>query len=420
MITSIKNGHLKRKIVGLGVLLGLLTLTSMSHADDVQIYLVPPPEPIPPNVLFILDESGSMAWSSLTSGKNRNEALKDAMTAVIDDEDLSNVNAAIMGYTSGTNRIRVMHDFLSMDTNANRTSLKNAVNTLATISGTPTVNALGLGIEWFKSDGGWTHIGQSYTSPLNDDKKYCQKNSIVLLTDGQPNTNDYWDGQNQYPVNTLPAPNTPTLACASDTISRTDDGQCAREMAKWVYDKDLRPTSNWPTVQNVTTHTVSMITDTTAQNFMRSIACLGHGLTVSSTECNGLAGTDANGNAITGVEKDASIGYYLAGGENALADALKSAVQDTQSSVDYNFNTPTIPLNPDNAAISAGYIYVPVFVPHKKNAWKGNLKKYKIGLDNSGQIKSEMLIMRLRLMLFSSLKVLHKVSGVEPLMEIIH
>ncbi len=404
MITSIKNKLIQSRVIGLSLMLGLLTLTSMAQADDVQIYLVPAPDPIPPNVLFILDESGSMSSNSSSTGcsnpsftdqtsctgngfswgvKSRNLALKHAMRAVIDDSDLSNVNAAIMGYTSGTNRIRVMSDFTTMDTAANRTALKTAVNGLQTLSGTPTVDALGLGIEWFKSTGGWTHISQTYTSPLNDDQKYCQKNSIVLLTDGQPNSNGTWDGRNQYPVSSTPAPNMPQLACASDSTSRTGNGQCAREMSQWVYDKDLR---NWNGIQNVTTFTVSMITSSTAQTFMRSIACTGHGRLVSDPMCNGTPGM-VDGETYTGPEKDAEIGYYLAGGEKALADALKSAVQETQSSVEYSFNTPSIPLNPDNAAISAGYIYVPFFAPNVMDAWKGNLKKYKIGIDNDGNIE---------------------------------
>ncbi len=414
MITSIKNKHTQSRIVGVSLLLGLLAFTSIAQADDVQIYLVPPPDPIPPNVLFILDESGSMSSNSSSTGcsnpsftdqtsctangfswgvKTRNVALKHAMRAVIDDSDLSNVNAAIMGYTSGADKIRVMSDFMSMDTPANRTALKTAVNGLQTLSGTPTVDALGLGIEWFKSTGGWTHISQTYISPLNDDQKYCQKNSIVLLTDGQPNTNGTWDGLDQYPVNSTPAPNTPQLTCASDSASRNGNGQCAREMAKWVYDKDLR---NWNGIQNVTTFTVSMITSSTAQTFMRSIACKGHGhnyyvdptadpLVVNGI-CNGTQGV-VDGETLTGAEKDAKIGYYLAGGEKALVDALKSAVQETQSSVEYSFNTPSIPLNPDNAAISAGYIYVPFFAPNVMDAWKGNLKKYKIGMDNDGNIE---------------------------------
>ena len=31
------------------------------QADDIEIYLTTPPEPVAPNVLFVLDESGSMS-----------------------------------------------------------------------------------------------------------------------------------------------------------------------------------------------------------------------------------------------------------------------------------------------------------------------------------------------------------------------
>ncbi len=366
------------KKVGVCALFTLIFMAPITFADDVEVYLVPPPEPIPPNVLFILDESGSMSSASLTAGKNRNQALKDAMAAVIDDPDLNNVNTAIMGYTtisgsssSSTNmRMRIMHDFLSMDTVANQTALKAAVNTLQMDNYTPTVNSLIFGLNWFKSttdvtgyydddDDDFNNIIGS--PPLNDSKQYCQKNSIVLLTDGEPNANS----RTVNPFN--------GLTCASDTGSE----RCGTDVARWAFDTDLRPDDSvWPTNQNVTTHSVIMINNGTAQNFMRSIACAGHGKDLSDPWCNGSDGT-IDGETYTQAEKDRKIGYYLAGGEDELVDALKSVVQDTQSAVDYSFNTPQIPLNTDNAAVSGDYIYVPILAPDMTDAWKGNLKKYK-------------------------------------------
>ncbi|MCG7904865.1 MAG: hypothetical protein JAY60_20885, partial [Candidatus Thiodiazotropha weberae] len=43
----------------------ILSLSAqMSVADDIEIYLQEPPDPVPPNVLFVLDESGSMSSGS--------------------------------------------------------------------------------------------------------------------------------------------------------------------------------------------------------------------------------------------------------------------------------------------------------------------------------------------------------------------
>ena len=71
------------------------------YAADIDFYLQPPPDPISPNVLFILDESGSM---SNRDGQptSRMAQLREAMTTLLDDPAMANVRAGIMGYT--TNR----------------------------------------------------------------------------------------------------------------------------------------------------------------------------------------------------------------------------------------------------------------------------------------------------------------------------
>ena len=66
------------------------------QADDVEIYLTPPPNPVSPNVLFILDESGSM------STNNRIGNLRSAMTQILEDTDNDNINAGILAYTTNT------------------------------------------------------------------------------------------------------------------------------------------------------------------------------------------------------------------------------------------------------------------------------------------------------------------------------
>ncbi|MEW8385368.1 MAG: hypothetical protein AB2704_26205, partial [Candidatus Thiodiazotropha taylori] len=68
----------------------------MSVADDIEIYLQEPPDPVPPNVLFVLDESGSMSSGS----PSRRNQLVTAMTAVVNNPDLANTNAALLGYTT--------------------------------------------------------------------------------------------------------------------------------------------------------------------------------------------------------------------------------------------------------------------------------------------------------------------------------
>ncbi len=84
------------------ILLGLLLAVFISPpiwADDMEIYVTPGTESVNPNVLFILDESGSM---SNYDGQptNRMDQLKEAMTTILSDPDLDGVNVAIQGFTT--------------------------------------------------------------------------------------------------------------------------------------------------------------------------------------------------------------------------------------------------------------------------------------------------------------------------------
>ncbi|MEW8560957.1 MAG: hypothetical protein AB2541_02595, partial [Candidatus Thiodiazotropha sp.] len=58
---SIMYRPVKQLVISLGTTLAVSLMSTLASADDVEIYLQEPPEPVPPNVLFVLDESGSMS-----------------------------------------------------------------------------------------------------------------------------------------------------------------------------------------------------------------------------------------------------------------------------------------------------------------------------------------------------------------------
>ncbi len=356
---KILNMHNKKTInlAVAGAIFSLLMLAPTVQADDVEVYLKPPPEPLPPNILFILDESGSMDWNFGSTGKKRVDVLKAAMHAVIYDPKLNNVNAAIMGYRSNAAHVRVIHDFVTMDTSAHRDSLQSGIDGLITSGGTPSVYALERGVQWM--DSGWS----GKDSPL-DETDYCAANSIVFLTDGSPNSNN----MTSYKGTT----------CDNNSYAYGSGGRCAQEIADYAENKDFRTT--WAGEQNVVTHTVSMLpaSYTDEQNFLRSVAREGHGFT---WDCNGLTPEQK-----TLCLDDASTGFYQSDDAASLADALKSIVESTLTSVKYSFNTPVIPVNPSDAASSGDWVYIPMLVPDVKAAWKGNLKKYKLGRTASGAV----------------------------------
>ncbi|MCP4996583.1 MAG: VWA domain-containing protein, partial [Gammaproteobacteria bacterium] len=336
---TFRNCH--KSTLSLGMVMGLAVGASAVQADDIEIYLQEPPDPVPPNVLFILDESGSMSSGS----PSRMTRLKEAMATILGDTDMDNVIAGIMGYTTNTGNngpldLRVHSDFLEVKDN--RSTMITSVNSLSTRSYTPTVKALEAAVDWFKDD--FTDsLGTTPDSPIAGTAadNWCKPNHMVILTDGQPNSNSTAGyGLDEYPDGT---------DCARDATSRWDNGRCAREIAQWAYETDLKTDEGWKEQQNIVTHSIGFdTTDGDLRAFMQSIADAGGG------------------------------DYYDATSAADLVSAFKAIIVDAAEGIPYTYSSPAIPFNPDNAALSGDYLYVPMFEPMPNKFWKGNLKKYKL------------------------------------------
>ena len=87
----------------------LLLHSAISAADDTEIFFGTKPDSgIQPNVLFILDDSGSMAWCTdststcNTDSKTRMKVLKDTMTNLLNTTKGVNVGMLVMNNTAST------------------------------------------------------------------------------------------------------------------------------------------------------------------------------------------------------------------------------------------------------------------------------------------------------------------------------
>jgi type IV pilus assembly protein PilY1 len=333
------------------LLLGVSTSQSL-FADDVEIYLYEPPDPVPPNVLFVLDESGSMRTQDAPSNGgyiSRRDALVDAMTDIFGQSSMSNVMAAFMGYTTrwGNNSALLFRahsgDFKLVD--GNETSFQNQIDALQALNYTPTVKALEQAVAWFRRDQTFVDFNSnSMTSPIAGDPEdnWCKPNHIVLLSDGQPNSNSPTQGQ-AYGLTSYEGTN-----CARNSLSVYQNGRCAKEIANWAYTTDLETGTGWNDQQNIVTHTIGFSTNNSTENFLRSIA------------------TNGGGN------------FYPASSAADLVTAFETILTEAQQSIPYTYTAPVIPFNQDNAAISGSSIYVPMLVPSASRFWKGNLKSYTV------------------------------------------
>ncbi|MEL0586206.1 MAG: hypothetical protein AAES65_15155 [Candidatus Thiodiazotropha sp. (ex. Lucinoma kazani)] len=351
-MNTFRSYRLSHRAILFGLLLGATSASLSVFADDIEIYLHEPPDPVPPNVLFVLDESGSMSSGS----PSRRDRLEDAMRILINDPDMENVNAAMLGYTTNTGDngplfLRALSgNFALIETN--RSNFLNAADNLQTSSYTPTVKAMEAAVDWFRRDRTFTDANSfATTSPIAGTAadNWCRPNHMVVLTDGRPNSNSTTSGE-AYGLTTYEGTD-----CVSDATSSNQSGRCAREIAQYAYTTDLEPSDAWQETQNIVTHTIGFDTDDDViENFMQSIS-------------------DAGGGS-----------YYPATSVSDLVSAFTSIVVNAQQSIPYAYTAPVIPFNQDNAAVSGDRIFVPLLVPEGETFWKGNLKSYTITTETSG------------------------------------
>jgi type IV pilus assembly protein PilY1 len=172
-----------------------------------------------------------------------------------------------------------------------------------------------------------------YKSPLVTS---CQKNFIVLLTDGLPTSDNSAD--------------TAIQGLIGGSCAGTGDGHCLEEIAKYMYEHDLRPPLTG--LQNVTTYTIGFGPEVSGSTVLRNTA-------------QGAGGV-----------------FYEASDSASLSNVLTQIVRTI---LDYNtsFTAPAVSVNAFNRTQNLNDLYVTVFKPSETYAWSGNLKKYRLDPDGT-------------------------------------
>jgi type IV pilus assembly protein PilY1 len=335
----------------------LCLVVTHSSADDIEVYLQPPLDPVPPNILFLLDESGSMS-EPVESGASRRDALVNALRNIVDHELLNNVNATLVGYTTSTldptaeTRLVAHTDDFTIVGNS-RDQFRTAIDNLQALNYTPTTDALAAAVDWFNPDRTPSLIqNSSLRSPLTGDPETlrCAPNRIVLLSDGAPNTTT----RTEYEGTTCAEVHLFDDYSDVNPDWYNNGARCANEISAWAYQTDFATGTGWDGVQNIITYSLSFGTtpDSPTRSFMDEIASRGGGES-----------------------------WHVAD-EDEIVAAFTEVIEDAQDSIDYAMNTPSIPFNPDNAAVNGEYIYVPLFFPEARDFWRGNLKKYRVDVND--------------------------------------
>ncbi|WP_457668184.1 VWA domain-containing protein [Thiolapillus sp.] len=377
--------------VAISALLAGTIATTASRADDIDVYLMPPQDPVSPNVLFILDESGSMGWGTPT----RMSELKAAMLNVIDDEQNDYINAAIMAYTSRTHPTKVIHEFALIKNK--RSDMKAAVNNLTPSDWTPSVHALAAGMRTYINDfnDGSTTLQSPVTHLTDPVNNWCRPNFIIFMSDGSPNHNRY-EGDLGNDLDIRRSPNPDQYRNISGNLGdcernrnetpyknhyngnyindsgnpRSRGGSCTKEIVSRGKNIDLRTGGLWDSdnpetdrdesIQNIVTYAIGMKMpddDSDRTQYMQYIAYHGGGKYI-------------NGN-----------------NADELTAAFQQALNDAKTTIPYTYNAPAIPFQTDNAAISGDAMFLPLFEPSVTDFWKGNIKKYHIEYNNGFTVR---------------------------------
>lgn len=285
-------------------------------------------------------------WKSSGGGsiqKTRLEVVQDVFTSLIDST--SNINASLVRFDNRSGSYNKGGYFLTpmLELNdANRPLFKSEVNSLTADGYTPLAETLYEVARFYRGEnvkfGNSTQpgvndpgvlvggAGNTYETPV---EYQCQKNFVVLLTDGDPTNDTNADTD----INALPGFGNLAGSCGGSD-------NCLDELAHYLHGRDQL--EDLDGVQNVSTYTIGFATD---QKLLSDAARKGGGR------------------------------YFTADDTAGLNDAFASIVTEILS-VNTTFVAPSIPVNAFNRLTHRNELYFALFRPGEAPRWNGNIKKY--------------------------------------------
>ena len=287
-----------------------------------------------------------------TVTRTRMEIVRDVTNNLL--EDLNGVNVGLMHFNTdqgGTVRQAVTNITTS------RTAMTDAVNSLNASGWTPLSETLYEAAQYYMGRNvDYGNVGPVLSAPASrtgnnaSSNTYerpttyaCQKNYIILLTDGLP-TQDLGAAAKikALPDFTVPYVTDPTCSGAPGS-----NGECMSDLAEYLFKHDLN--SGLAGLQNVTTYTI------------------GFGVDLALGDTTFLQATARKGGGQ----------YFPAGDTATLQRALTEIVFDILQDAT-TFSTPTAPVNAFNRTQNMSDVFVSVFSPSINAHWPGNLKKYRL------------------------------------------
>src|SRR5690554_7963552 len=340
------------------ILIGLVSVSA--HADDTEIYLGNPnSQSVKPNIVFIFDTSSSMKTTVASSGGQ--SRLQVTQAAAIDTiNGLSGVNLALMQfYTKDTSKHRggfFEEPMKSIDDPNHKTAIVDKINGFSAKTYTPIVETVHEaylyytggkvkhaknGVSVINHPDTYTNSESSaqYISPITES---CQKNHIVLFTDGASN----YDTDSNADIKTLMNNFSSTELTEADLSLNCSS--CLKEIAYIMNNTDA---ADWlEGMQGVQFHAIGGFIGGAAQTTLDTAASLGGGISGNAQSYEEL------------VER--------------LEALFANIVQSSGT-----FAAPSVSVNAFNSLEQLDQMYYSVFKPHESVGWSGNVKRFRMAGD---------------------------------------
>lgn len=284
----------------------------------------------------------------------RMDVVKSTVSTLVNN--LADINVGLMRFRSNGGSI----DVPIGDIESTRSSIQSILASYSPGGGTPLTEVLheaGLYFHGEEPKYGSQSVsaskdGDNYDSPIT---AQCQKNSIILFTDGEPSGDQ---GSNIIISGLINSLNPPEAAGLDDSCKydpNDDDydhtplsGNCLDEMAYYLANKDA--TTEFINDQLVTTYTIGGFGLNSAVELLSSTASRGQG------------------------------SFYAADNAEELGAVLADIFEDILST-NTTFTAPAVSVNAFNASEHRDELFYALFRPEDKTDWSGNLKKFRLSAD---------------------------------------
>ena len=291
--------------------------------------------------------------SEPTTERTRLEVVQDTVNTIIDSLDDINVGVMRFNREEGGPVLQQVEEVLT-----SRQDAKDAVNGLDADGFTPLSETLFEAGQYFAqrlvdygnvgpqlsvplSRLGANPAGTTYRSPVLTNR---QKTFIVILSDGEPSEDNSADEK----IRNLPG----FRQLVGQDCDGDGFGRCLDDLAEYLFKADLRQTV--PGVQNVVTHTIGFTLDL---DLLRTTAERGGGRYFTTSDSASL----------TAALTDLAESFEQAGGL---------------------FAAPTVAVNSFNRSATLDQVYLSVFEPAETLRWLGNLKRYRLAVEETGDAES--------------------------------